>query len=405
MTRAESVEVSDIFGKHGHAYRVSREMPLSHIRTMRAIQRCRTAELGGHMDECDSCGHIRISYNSCRNRHCPKCQYLKKERWLEQRKEDLLPVPYFHVVFTIPAKLNPLVLRNKKVLFNILFRSVSETLFELAGDPKHLGGQIGFICILHTWGQNLMDHAHIHCIVTGGGISHDGKRWLSCRKGFFISVKVLSRLFRGKVLDYLKKSWESEEVKSSGSISNLQNPNQFTTFLKDLYKMEWVIYSKPPFKNTETLVDYLGRYTHRIAIGNHRILKMEYGKVFFAWRDYADGNKKKIMTLEASEFIRRFLLHVLPEKFVKVRYYGLLVNRKSNTMLSQCRRLLATPIKQKKKNDTEIWQEFLIRVCGMDLITCYTTRLLECDFSSIEPLKNTKRISRRTPPLRKTRQY
>ena len=369
MTRAESVEVADIFGKHGHAYRVSREIPLSHIRTMRAIQRCRTAELGGHMDECDSCGHIRISYNSCRNRHCPKCQFLKKEKWLEQRKEDLLPVPYFHVVFTIPAKLNPLVLRNKRVLYNILFRSVSETLFELAGDPKHLGGQIGFICILHTWGQNLMDHAHIHCIVTGGGLSYDEKRWLPCRKGFFIPVKVLSRLFRGKVLDYLKKSWESEEVKFSGSISYLQNPDQFTTFLKDLYKMEWVVYSKPPFKNTETLVDYLGRYTHRIAIGNHRILKMEYGKVFFAWRDYADGNKKKIMTLEASEFIRRFLLHVLPEKFVKVRYYGLLANRKSNTMLSQCRRLLDT-VQTSNKNVNETWQEFLKRVCGMDLITC-----------------------------------
>jgi len=369
MTRAESVEVADIFGKHGHAYRVSREMPLSHIRTMRAIQRCRTAELGGHMDECDSCGHIRISYNSCRNRHCPKCQFLKKEKWLEQRKEDLLPVPYFHVVFTIPAKLNPLVLRNKRVLYNILFRSVSETLFELAGDPKHLGGQIGFICILHTWGQNLMDHAHIHCIVTGGGLSYDEKRWLPCRKGFFIPVKVLSRLFRGKVLDYLKKSWESEEVKFSGSISYLQNPDQFTTFLKNLYKMEWVVYSKPPFKNTETLVDYLGRYTHRIAIGNHRILKMEYGKVFFAWRDYADGNKKKIMTLEASEFIRRFLLHVLPEKFVKVRYYGLLANRKSNTMLSQCRKLLDT-VQTSNKNVNETWQEFLKRVCGMDLITC-----------------------------------
>ena len=369
MTRAESVEVADIFGKHGHAYRVSREMPLSHIRTMRAIQRCRTAELGGHMDECDSCGHIRISYNSCRNRHCPKCQFLKKEKWLEQRKEDLLPVPYFHVVFTIPAKLNPLVLRNKRVLYNILFRSVSETLSELAGDPKHLGGQIGFICILHTWGQNLMDHAHIHCIVTGGGLSYDEKRWLPCRKGFFIPVKVLSRLFRGKVLDYLKKSWESEEVKFSGSISYLQNPDQFTTFLKDLYKMEWVVYSKPPFKNTETLVDYLGRYTHRIAIGNHRILKMEYGKVFFAWRDYADGNKKKIMTLEASEFIRRFLLHVLPEKFVKVRYYGLLANRKSNTMLSQCRKLLDT-VQTSNKNVNETWQEFLKRVCGMDLITC-----------------------------------
>lgn len=368
MTRTESVEVADIFRKHGHAYRMSHKMPLNHIRTMRALERCRTAELGGHIDECDCCGSIRISYNSCRNRHCPKCQFLKKEKWLEQRKEDLLAVPYFHVVFTIPAKINPLVLRNKRVLYDILFRSASETLIELSRDPKHLGGQLGFICILHTWGQNLMDHAHIHCIVTGGGISHDGKRWLSCRKGFFISVKVLSRLFRGKMLDYLKKSWKSEELEFSGTMAKLKD--RFVVFLNDLYKMEWVVYAKPPFKDPETLLDYLGRYTHRIAIGNHRILKMEDEEIFFRWRDYADGNKMKIMRLEASEFIRRFMLHVLPEKFVKIRYYGLLANRKSGSMLSQCRGLLADPIKPKKKDDTETWQELLLRACGMDLITC-----------------------------------
>jgi len=368
MTQEESVEVADIFRKHGYAYRVSHKIPLHHIRTMRAIERCRTAELGGHIDECDCCGRIKISYNSCRNRHCPKCQFLKKEKWLEQRKEDLLAVPYFHVVFTIPAKLNPLVLRNKKIFYDILFRSASETLIELARDSKHLGGQIGFICILHTWGQNLMDHAHIHCIVTGGGLSNDGKRWLSCRKGFFIPVKVLSRLFRGKVLAYLKKSLESKELEFSGAVAKLKD--RFTVFLNDLYKMEWIVYVKPPFKDPETLLDYLGRYTHRIAIGNHRILKIEDGEVFFRWRDYADGNKKKIMRLDASEFIRRFLLHVLPRKFVKIRYYGLLANRKRDSMLNQCRGLLSDPIKPKKKNDTETWQEFLLRICGMDLTTC-----------------------------------
>jgi hypothetical protein len=368
MTQEESVEVSDIFRSHGHAYRVSNKLPLSHIRTMRAIERCRTAELGGHVDECDGCGRIRISYNSCRNRHCPKCQFLAKERWLEQRKEDLLSVPYFHLVFTIPAKLNPLVLRNKKICYDILFRCVSDTLFELARDPKHLGGQIGFICILHTWGQNLMDHAHIHCIVTGGALSPDGTKWISCRKGFFISVKVLSRLFRGKLLFYLKKSWESEELEFSGATAKLKD--RFAVFLNDLYKMEWVVYAKPPFKDPETLLEYLGKYTHRIAIGNHRLLKMEDGEVSYIWRDYADGNKKKIMKLEASEFIHRFLLHVLPEKFVKIRYYGLLANRKSNTMLAQCRKLLADAAQPKKKNGPETWQEFLLRVCGMDLITC-----------------------------------
>jgi len=367
MTR-ESVEVADIFRKHGHAYRVSNKMPLYHLRTMRSIERCRTSELGGHIDECDCCGRIRISYNSCRNRHCPKCQFLKKEKWLEERKEDLLPVPYFHVVFTIPAKLNPIALRNKRVLYNILFRSVSETLLELAADPKHLGGQIGFICILHTWGQNLMDHPHIHCIVTGGGLSHDATRWLSFRKKFFIPVKVLSRLFRGKVLFYLKKSWEKGDLKFPGVLAELQD--QSGALLNGLYKMEWVVYSKPPFKDAETLIDYLGRYTHRIAIGNHRILKTEDGQVFFFWRDYADGNKKKIMKLEASEFIRRFLLHVLPEKFVKVRYYGLLANRKSGSMLTQCLGLLADPNESKNASAPETWQEFLLRVCGMDLMTC-----------------------------------
>ena len=367
MTRA-SVEVADIFRKHGQAYRVSRKMPLNHIRTMRAIERCRTAELGGHVDECDCCGRIRISYNSCRNRHCPKCQFLKKEKWLEARKEDLLPVPYFHVVFTIPAILKPIALRNKRVLYNILFRSVSETLFELARDPKYLGGKIGFISVLHTWGQNLMDHPHIHCIVTGGGLSRDATRWLSFRKRFFIPVKVLSRLFRGKVLFYLKKSWEKGDLKFPGTVAKIQD--QFAALLNDLYQMEWVVYSKPPFKDAETLIDYLGRYTHRIAIGNHRILKMEDEQIFFLWSDYADGNKKKTMKLEASEFIRRFLLHVLPEKFVKVRYYGLLANRKSDTMLSRCRRLLACSSKPKKGSPSETWQEFLLRTCGLDLLTC-----------------------------------
>jgi hypothetical protein len=368
MARTSSVEVADVFRQYGSSYRERHKMPLNQLRTMRAIERCRTAELGGHVDECSTCGRTRISYNSCRNRHCPKCQFLKKEKWLEERKKDLLPVPYFHVVFTIPAELNPLALRNKRVLYNILFRCVSETLFELAGDPKHLGGQIGFICILHTWGHNLMDHPHIHCIVTGGGLSRDGTRWLSCRKRFFIPVKVLSRLFRGKVLFYLKKSWEAEELKFPGSIAKLQD--QFAILLNDLYQMEWVVYSKSAFENADMLIDYLGRYTHRIAIGNHRILKIQDEKVFFIWRDYADGNKKKLMTLEAFEFIRRFLLHVLPEKFVKVRYYGLLANRKSDMMLTQCRRLLADPTQPKNENAPETWKEFLLRVCGLDLMTC-----------------------------------
>jgi len=337
---------------------------------MRAIERCRTSELGGHVDECDTCGRIRISYNSCRNRHCPKCQFLKKEKWLEQRKQALLPVQYFHVVFTIPAKLNPLALRNKRVFYNILFRSVCETLIELARDPKHLGGKIGFLSVLHTWGQNLMDHLHIHCIVTGGGLSLDGTRWLSCRKGFFIPVKVLSRLFRGKVLHYLKRSRKSEELEFPGTIAKLQDPNQFDAFCKELYQKEWVVYSKPPFKSPEMVLQYLGRYTHKIAIGNHRIIKMQDAEVSFLWRDYSDGNKNKIMRLDASEFIRRFLLHVLPARFVKIRYYGLLANRNSKAMLSQSRKLLSVTVQVGNKDMLETWQEFLLRVCGIDLIKC-----------------------------------
>ena len=371
MAQAKSVEVADIFRQYGSSYRERHKMPLSQLRSMRAIERCRTAELGGHVDECDSCGRIRISYNSCRNRHCPKCQFLKKERWLEQRREDILPVPHFHVVFTIPAKLNPLALRNKSVFYNILFRSVAETLIELARDPKHLGGEIGFISILHTWGENLMDHPHIHCIVTGGALDLDGTRWLSCREKFFISVKVLSRLFRGKFLNYLRESWEAQELEFQGTIANLQDPAQFSAFLKNLYCREWIVYSKPSFNGPEMLLEYLGKYTHKIAIGNHRIIKMQSGEVFFLWRDYADRNKNKTMRLEAAEFIRRFLLHVLPERFVKIRYYGLLANRNSNTMLSQCRKLLGVVTeKADAKNMRGTWQEFLLKVYAIDLIQC-----------------------------------
>jgi len=366
-----AVEAADIFRQYGHAYRRSHEMPLNQLRAMRAIEVCRTAELGGHVEQCDTCGAIRISYNSCRNRHCPKCQFLRKEKWLEKRKEDLLPVQYFHVVFTIPDELNPLALRNQRVIYNILFRSVAETLTELSRDQKHLGAQIGFIGILHTWGQNLMYHPHIHCIVTGGGLSPDGDKWVSCRKGFFLPVKVMSRLFRGKFLDYLRKSYDSQELIFPGNISHLQESEAFKEFLKGFYSQEWVVYCKPPFKCPEMVLEYLGRYTHRIAIGNHRILKIEDGKVSFLWRDYADGNRNKIMTLDAFEFIRRFLLHVLPDKFVKIRYYGLLGNRNRKAMLSKCRKFLGViTVKVSNRDVSETWQEFLLRVCGINLMRC-----------------------------------
>ncbi len=297
-------------------------MPRNQLRAMSAIEACRTSLLGGHKDKCDNCGHLKISYNSCRNRHCPKCQFLRKEKWIEDRAEDLLPIQYFHVVFTIPAELNPIVFSNQKVMYNLLFRSVSETLVVLSNDPKHLGARIGFIGILHTWGQNLRDHPHIHCIVTLGGLNPDKSRWVSCRKNFFIHVKVLSSLFRSKFLAYLKDSFKSGDLIFPGAIGYLKDPDAFEGFRRQFKHKKWVVYCKPPFNGVEGVLQYLSRYTHRIGISNHRILKLQDGKVSFLWRDYSDGDKKKIMTLDADEFIRRFLLHVLPDRFVKIRLCG-----------------------------------------------------------------------------------
>ena len=308
---------------------------------MRAIEACRTADLGGHVDECGHCGTKLISYNSCRNRHCPKCQFLKKERWIEDRGKDLLPIPYFHVVFTIPDLLNPLVLRNQEVLYAVLFKAVSETLAELSLDAKRLGAEIGFISILHTWGQNLMNHPHIHTIVTGGGLSRDGRRWKSCKNDFFLPVKVMSQFFRGKFIAYLKRLRAENKLVYPGAVSHLAQPAAFKALISDLYKKKWVVYCKPPFDGTKGVLEYLGRYTHRIAIGNHRLVKTEDDSVSFRWRDYADNNKSKIMTVSADEFIRRFLLHVLPDRFVKIRHYGLLGNRCRRKKLVLCRELLS----------------------------------------------------------------
>ena len=311
-------EVADVFRLHGDSYRKTHKLPLNQLRTMHAIEICRTKELGGHINECEDCGHLRISYNSCRNRHCPKCQFLRKEKWLEARGKELLPIPYFHVVFTVPEEINPLALRNQETIYTILFKAASETLTELT--RTRLSAQIGVICILHTWGQNLMDHPHLHCIVSGGGLSPH--RWISSKRKFFLPVKVLSRLFRGKFLFYLKKARDTGRLRFPGLISPLGEA--FTIFLKALYGREWVVYCKPPFNGPQSVIQYLGRYTHRVALTNHRLVGIEDGKVSFVWKDYADGNARKVMTLDAFEFIRRFLLHVLPDGFVKIRYFGFL---------------------------------------------------------------------------------
>ena len=338
---------------------------------MRAIELCRTAALGGHKDKCDNCSRLEISYNSCRNRHCPKCQTLVKEKWIAARSELLLPIQYFHVVFTIPSILNPLVSMNKKLMYDLLFRSVSETLVELSHDLKHLGARIGVIGILHTWGQNLMEHPHVHCIVTGGGLSPDGSRWVSCRKGFFIHVNVMSELFKDKFLDILKKSFKSGDLIFPGSIRHLKKPGTFESFRRHLYNKKWVVYCKPPFNGAKGVLQYLGRYTHKIAISNNRILSIRDGNVSFLWRDYADGNRQKTMTLKAEEFIRRFLLHVLPPHYVKIRHFGILANRNCKNTIPLCREFLGSAKTVTKKiNKQETWQEQLLRICGIDVSVC-----------------------------------
>lgn len=340
------IEVADIFRQYGKIYRESRKIPVNMLKAMSAIEKCRTAELGGHVDECDSCGHKKISYNSCRNRHCPKCQGLAREKWITARKEDLLPVKYFHMVFTIPNELNQVVLRNQKILYDILFKASAETLIELTRDKKYLGVEAGFISILHTWGQNLMDHPHVHCIIPGGGLSFDGRGWIHAKKRFLLPVKVLSKLFRGKFLFYLKEAYKADKLKFVGQINWLSKEQQFQDLINKLYNKEWVVYCKPTFKSPLHVIEYLGRYTHRVAISNSRIVKMEHGKVTFRWKDYRDNNKNKLMTLDANEFIRRFLLHILPDNYVKIRHYGLLSNRNRKTKLKSCQRILGDSQKE-----------------------------------------------------------
>jgi hypothetical protein len=337
---------------------------------MRAIETCRTAALGGHVEQCDHCRAVQISYNSCRNRHCPKCQCLEKERWLENRKNDLLPVRYFHVVFTLPEQVRPLALRNQKVLYAILFRAVSESIQELTEDPTHLGAEVGFIAILHTWSQTLMDHPHIHCIVTGGGLSPDGKRWIPGKRKFFLPVKILSRLFRGKFLAYLKEAKEKGELIFPGAIAQLKEEHSFKAMLDDLYEKQWVVYCKPPFQSAETVIEYLGRYTHRVAITNDRLLTMQRDRITFRYRDRKDHDTVKLMSLDASEFIRRFLLHILPDGFVKIRHYGILSNRNRKRKLARCKKLLDVDGSQEHEHEKESWQELLQRITGHDPRIC-----------------------------------
>jgi hypothetical protein len=336
------IEVADIFRRYGEAYRDDCDESLSTAqrRVMSAIELCRTAALGGHIEQCDHCGHERNAYNSCRNRHCTKCQCLARAEWIQNRQSELLDCEYFHVVFTVPEEIAAIAYQNKKAMYGILFQSAAKTLCTIAADPKHLGGEIGFFAVLHTWGQNLLHHPHLHFVVAGGGISPEGNRWISCRPGFFLSVRVLSRLFRRLFLKSLQKAFDSCELDFFSSLEALRDSKAFLRYLEPARRKEWVVYAKPPFAGPQQVLDYVGRYTHRVAISNDRILDMEDGHVRFRWKDYQDHDRQKTMLLTADEFIRRFLLHVLPDGFQRIRYYGFLGNRYRKRKLEVCRQLL-----------------------------------------------------------------
>jgi len=338
-------ELAGIFRQHGAAYREAHPLSLQQRRVMRAIETCRTAALGGHVEECSQCRHTRISYNSCRNRHCPKCQNRQRAKWLESRKADLLPVEYFHVVFTLPEEIARIAFYNRGVVYGILFRAASETLRLIASDPKHLGAQIGFFAILHTWGQNLLHHPHLHCVVPGGGLSLDEQRWVSCPPGFFLPVRVLSRLFRRLFLAALEKAFGDEKLRWLGEIESLSGRAAFAQHLAPLRQREWVVYAKPPFGGPLQALEYLGRYTHRVALSNERLLAVQNGQITFQWKDYRhkDKQKSRVMKLSAEEFIRRFLLHTLPPGFQRIRHFGLLANRYREQHLALCRKLLTRP--------------------------------------------------------------
>jgi hypothetical protein len=340
-----TVEVADILRAQGKNFidRHRNILRFQQLKVMRAIMHCRTAALGGHVDVCPRCGGDRaISYNSCRNRHCPKCQSQARQRWIDARKQELLATRYFHVVFTVPHELHAIVLQNEAELYNLLFRTVAETLLEVARHPKHLGAEIGFFGILHTWGQNLLLHPHIHCVIPAGGIAPDHAQWIHPKYPFLLPVRVLGKVFRGKFVEGLRRAFRNERLKFAGQIQCLNEFKAFAAFLRTLFRQHWVVYAKPAFGGPEQVIRYLGRYTHRIAISNHRLVAFDGDHVTFRWRDYAHGNKQRLMTVSAAEFIRRFLVHVLPKGFVRIRHFGFMANAQRSASLQRCRQLLRT---------------------------------------------------------------
>jgi hypothetical protein len=345
-----TLEVADIIRTSGSSFweQHGSHLALQHRKVMEAIVRCRTAALGGHRDQCLRCGHQAISYNSCRNRHCPKCQGNARARWLAARSAELLPVPYFHVVFTLPHELSSLVLQNKRLLYDLLFRTSAATLLEVARDPKHLGADIGLLSVLHTWGQNLQHHPHVHCVVPAGGLSLDGDRWVATSSRFLLPIRVLSRVFRGKFLAGLKQLQLQGKLQFHGSLLQLADRERFRQLLRQLYSKDWVVYAKPPFGGAQHVLHYLARYTHRVAISNHRLVAFREGRVSFRWKDYAHGSKQKVMTVSADEFLRRFLIHVLPKGLVRIRHFGIFANRRRTASILRCRTLLHAAVPEQQ---------------------------------------------------------
>ncbi len=372
--RPPGLTLGDIVRTHGAAYRQAHPLCGVQDKALRAIARCRTAALGGHRSRCDHCGAEVNQYNSCRNRHCPTCQTVSRLRWLEAREAELLPVPYFHVVFTLPHALNPLAQGNPALIYTLLFKAAADTLKTFANDPKHLGAVPGITLVLHTWSQNLSQHIHVHGVVTGGGLSADGEHWVPCKRNphankvFLFPVKALSQVFRGKYVSGLRQAYDAGELTFAGGTERFASPIGFACLLDQLHQKPWIVFAKHPFAGPKQVLRYLSRYTHRVAIGNHRLLSMRDGEVRFRYKDYADHDQQKTLTLTTDEFLRRFLLHILPNGFMRLRHYGLLANRYRKQKIARCRHLLhqPDPPPQEKEDAAELLQ----RLAGIDITLC-----------------------------------
>jgi hypothetical protein len=390
------LEVADVLRHYGETYRQEHGASLSMAqrRVLTAIEVCRTAVLGGHLEQCDHCAHRRNAYNSCSDRHCPKCQSLARAQWLKDRQVELLSTQYFHVVFTLPQQIATIAYQNKREVYGILFKATAEALLAIAADPKHLGAEIGFFAVLHTWGSNLLHHPHLHCVVPGGGLSPDRTQWISCQAGFFLSVRVLSRLFRRLFLEYLLKAFDAGKLEFYSSLELLRDRSSFLDYLAPLREAEWVVYAKRPFAGPEQVLDYVGRYTHRVAISNNRLLDIAEGKVTFRYKDYRHDAQQKTMTLKADEFIRRFLLHVLPAGFQRIRYYGFLANRYREQKLKRCRELLNMPAPEPLALETsKNYRERYEELTGSSLWQCPVCRQGRMLVIAILPRSSHKKTS------------